>query len=495
MKKLLVACLLLSVALGCTMENKGKVTIYTIGDSTVRNGRGDGLGGLWGWGDPLVQYFDTSKVVVVNHAMGGTSSRTYRDKGLWQEVLDQLKPGDYVFMQFGHNDAGAVNDTIRARGTIRGTGEEVEEIDNMITGQHEVVHSYGWYLRQYVKEAREKGAIPIIMSPIPRNTWDGTKVLRNNEDYGKWANEVALSEKVGFVNLNESMALAMEALSEEMVTDHLFYSRDHTHTSAKGAVLAASLVIKGVMQLEKSELKNYVLKNPKVRFPVKKRTLLIGDSTVANGKENKIGWGRYLQEHMDTTRMLVINKARGGRSSRSYRYEGLWQEVLEQLHQGDFLIIQFGHNDTGKIDAPKYRGSFPGMSDTCQSVQREDGEEIVHSYGWYMKKYIAEAKAKGVDVVVLSHIPRNKWTNGKVERNDQSFGKWAKEAAMAEGAYFIDFNDIIAKRYEVMGPQTVAEFFPDDHTHTNDAGAQLNAEILAESIHHLRESKLRRYLK
>lgn len=496
MRKLLIALTLLSVAFGCTMNEKNaKPTIYTIGDSTVKNGRGDGSGGLWGWGDPIVQYFDTAQVNVANHAMGGTSSRTYRDKGLWQEVLDQLQPGDYVLMQFGHNDGSAINDTIRARGTIKGVGEESEEIDNLITGKHEVVHSYGWYMRQYIKEAKAKGAIPIIMSPIPRNKWKGDKVPRNNESYGKWAMQVAQSEDIPFINLNEKMASAMEQLTEKNVTEHLFYSRDHTHTSAQGAVLAASLVVEGIAQLDKCQLKQYLLDNPQVVFPVKKRTFLIGDSTVANGKGNKIGWGRYLQDHMDTTRMVVINKARGGRSSRTYRYEGLWQEVFNQLKKGDFLLIQFGHNDTGKIDEPKYRGSFPGMSDSTQTVLREDGEEIVHSYGWYMKKYIAEAKSKGVDVIVLSHIPRNKWPHGKVERNDQSFGKWAKEAAEAEGAYFINLNDIIAKHYEELGPDAVAKFFPDDHTHTNDEGAQLNAKILSESINNLRQCNLRRYLK
>ena len=495
MRKLIVALMLLSVAFGCTMEKREKITIYTIGDSTVRNGRGDGLGGLWGWGDPFVQYFDTSKVEVKNHAMGGTSTRTYRAEGLWQEVLDELQPGDYVFMQFGHNDAGALNDTLRARGTIRGAGDESEEIDNMLTGKHETVHSYGWYLRQFVKETRAKGAIPIIVSPIPRNVWKGDKVPRNNQDYGKWAKEIADEEGVDFINLNEAMASAMEQLGEENVTGNLFYRRDHTHTSAQGAVLASSLVVEGLKQLETCPLKNYLLSQPQIVFPVKKKTFLIGDSTVAQGNNGKIGWGRFLQAQMDTARMTVVNKARGGRSSRSYCYEGLWQEVLDQMRAGDFLIIQFGHNDSGHIDTPKYRGSIPGMSDSCVTVQREDGEEIVHTYGWYLKKYITEAKAKGVDVIVLSHIPRNKWSHGKVERNDQGYGKWAKEAAVAAGAHFIDFNDIIARRYEAMGQEDVAKFFPADHTHTTAEGAQLNAEILAESIQQLRASKLRRYLK
>jgi lysophospholipase L1-like esterase len=252
-------------------KETAKPTIYVIGDSTVKNGRGDGAGGLWGWGDPLVQYFDTCKVSLENHALGGTSSRTFRDKGLWLPVLDKLQDGDFVLIQFGHNDAGAINDTIRARGTIKGIGNESEEIDNLLTGKHEIVHSYGWYIRQYIREAKDKGAIPVVMSPIPRNDWNEGRVPRNNDSYGKWAAQVAQEEGAFFVDLNEKMVSVMEALGEENVTDVLFFSRDHTHTSAKGAVLAASLIVEGIGELNQCRLKEFLLDSPLVKFPNEKR--------------------------------------------------------------------------------------------------------------------------------------------------------------------------------------------------------------------------------
>lgn len=255
---------LVSLFVACNKVPDKKPTIYLIGDSTVKCGQGNGGGGLWGWGSPLVQFFDTSKINFENHALGGTSSRTFRDKGLWQPVLDKLRPGDYVLMQFGHNDAGAINDTIRARGTIKGTGEETEEIDNMLTGKHEIVHSYGWYMRQYIRDAKDKGAIPVVMSPIPRNDWENGKVPRNNQSYEKWAKEVALEENAFFIDLNEKMALAMEKLGEEKVTGVLFFSHDHTHTSDKGAVLAASLIAEGLKELKECKLNKYLQENPKI---------------------------------------------------------------------------------------------------------------------------------------------------------------------------------------------------------------------------------------
>ena len=116
-------------------------SLFLIGDSTVRNGSGNGAGGQWGWGDFLAPFFQTNRLNVVNEALGGTSSRTYyRDR--WPGVLAMMKPGDFVIMQFGHNDSSPPSDTSRARGTIKGVGDETQEIDNPLTHRHEVVHSF-----------------------------------------------------------------------------------------------------------------------------------------------------------------------------------------------------------------------------------------------------------------------------------------------------------------------------------------------------------------
>jgi lysophospholipase L1-like esterase len=166
-----------------TPANPDLPTLFLIGDSTVRNGRGDGSHGQWGWGEPLVEYFDPAKINVVNRAVGGLSSRTYLTQGHWDRVLAMLKPGDFVMMQFGHNGSGPVDDPARARGTLRGTGEETREIDNPITKRHEVVHSYGWYLRRFIADAKARGATPIVCSPIPRKIWKDGKIARSADSY------------------------------------------------------------------------------------------------------------------------------------------------------------------------------------------------------------------------------------------------------------------------------------------------------------------------
>ncbi|MBX3739249.1 MAG: rhamnogalacturonan acetylesterase [Candidatus Didemnitutus sp.] len=215
-------------------------TLLLIGDSTVRNGRGDGAGGQWGWGEPLATHFDPSKINVVNRAIGGLSSRTFLTQGHWERALTLLKRGDVVLMQFGHNDNGPLNDTTRARGTIKGVGEETETIDNQFTHTRETVGTYGSYLRRYIRDAKAAGATPIICTLVPRKTWKDGKIVRSNDSYAAWAREVARHEGVRCIDLNELVATRYDELGQAAV-DALF-ADEHTHTSRAGAELNASIV-------------------------------------------------------------------------------------------------------------------------------------------------------------------------------------------------------------------------------------------------------------
>lgn len=244
--------------------NPALPSLILIGDSTVRNGRDDGQGlgaaGQWGWGHPLAADFDPAKINVVNRAVGGLSSRTYLTGGHWDRAAALVKPGDFVVMQFGHNDGGAVNDTFRARASLQGIGEETQEIDNLLTRKHESVHSYGWYLRKFIADTRARGATPIVCSPIPRKAWDAAGRIRRNRDaFAGWAAEVAAREHVGFVDLNELVARRYDALGHEAVMK-LFPPAtpdEHTHTNQAGAELNAEIVVAGLKALPGNPLGRY----------------------------------------------------------------------------------------------------------------------------------------------------------------------------------------------------------------------------------------------
>jgi rhamnogalacturonan acetylesterase len=233
--------------------------LYIIGDSTVKNGSGKGSDSLWGWGSVIAPYFDTTRISIENHAIGGRSSRTFITDGRWERILKTLKTGDYVLIQFGHNDAGALDDTSRARGTIKGIGDSSKTVFNPIRKVEETVYTYGWYMRKYVKEAKGKGAIPIICSLVPRNDWDKSKVKvkRSMDSYAQWAKQVADTEGVAFIDLNEKIALEYEVLGEKAVLKQ-FFPKDHTHTNYEGAKLNAKIVASEIKTLKECTLQGFL---------------------------------------------------------------------------------------------------------------------------------------------------------------------------------------------------------------------------------------------
>jgi rhamnogalacturonan acetylesterase len=252
-----ILCLLGVLANASTAADASeRPTIYLVGDSTVRNGRADGSGGLWGWGDFLAAHFDSNKVRVVNRALGGRSSRTFLTEGLWEKVRQELRPGDIVLMQFGHNDGGELAKGDRPRASLKGNGDDSKEVVIEKTGKPETIRSYGWYLRRYISDAKTAGAEPVVLSPVPRNIWRNGKVARASKDYAKWAAEAAKSGGAHFIDLNELVAAKYEALGLEKVAAELFTSKDHTHTTRAGAMVNAECVVAGLRALRASALEN-----------------------------------------------------------------------------------------------------------------------------------------------------------------------------------------------------------------------------------------------
>jgi len=231
-----------------TPANPKLPSLILVGDSTVRNGRGDGGQGQWGWGEPLVAFFDTTKINVVNRAIGGLSSRTYITEGHWDETLAYIKSGDVVLFQFGHNDGGKPDEPTRARSSLPGVGAETLEIENPILKKHETVHTFGWYMEKMVEDAKAKGATPIVCSLIPRKIWKDGKISRNDKDFGGWARQVAEHEHVGFIDLNNIIADRYDVLGEAAVEP--LFGDPHTHTSLAGAEINANAVVTGLKRLK-----------------------------------------------------------------------------------------------------------------------------------------------------------------------------------------------------------------------------------------------------
>jgi rhamnogalacturonan acetylesterase len=229
---------------------------------------------------------------------------------------------------------------------------------------------------------------------------------------------------------------------------------------------------------------------------------IVGDSTASNGPN--LGWGDHLAHYFDTTRINIANRAHAGRSSRSYMVEGSWDKTLAEIKPGDFVFLQWGHNDGGDLGGAKPRGSMHGLGEETQEVPQTVGvmagkTETLHTYGWYNRKYISDIQAKGATPIMLSLTEQNIWkpdANGvpQLSHGMAGYDEMEKQIAATAHIAYVDMGSIEWARLSALGPEKTALLFPIDHTHTSPDGAEQNAQSVVIALE-IANSPLVSYLK
>ena len=488
-----------------TSRKGNNPVLFLIGNSTMRNGTlGNGNNGQWGWGYYEHEFFDANKITVENQALGGMSSRTFYNR-LWPDVRKGIKAGDWVIISIGHNDNGPY-DSGRARASIPGIGKDSLNVTIKETGVKETVYTYGEYMRKYINDCKALGAYPILMSLTPRDAYDeNDKIVRVNKTFGLWAKQVAEQEGVPFVDLNEISAAKLDSYGHWKEKYHFF--TDHIHTSRFGAMMNARSAAEGLAESKDPSLAPLQAMMVNVALPVenfkrepgKPVVFFTGDSTVKNAdkeEDGMWGWGSQAYTIFNPKKITGVNAAKAGRSSRSYLNEGRWEKVYNSLQPGDYVLIEFGHNDICSMTDKKMRGSIPCAKDTCHVYQMEESKqyEVVYSFGWYLKKFIQDVREKGATPILVSLTPRNEWPHGKMERRNDTYGKWYREIVAETGVAFLDLHNIAADSYDKIGKEKVKAYYKKDHTHTSLKGAQHNAKCVAKGLKKMK-SPLAKYLK
>lgn len=587
---------------GTTRKDDNPV-LFLVGDSTVKNEDKD-KDGMWGWGSVIAEYFDTDKISVENHAMAGRSARTFLDEGRWDKVYNALRPGDFVIIQFGHNDGGAIN-TGKARGELGGTGAESKVYKMEKTAVNQVIYTYGWYLRKFIMDAREKGAIPIIASPTPRSIWNEQgKIESMAGSYAGWAREVANKMRVPFIDLNKLTGNKMQALGEEKAKP--YYKNDHTHTSMAGAHINAETIIEA-LRGDNSGLEKY-LKPAKYSFDISslpiynefdgygfdfgtkadkqgspyyvsarvpdgnyrvtltigdrkragattvraegrrlmlddvktrkgeevKRSIVVnkrtpkiefGDSVRLNDREintatwdNKLtieingdkpavshieiepiaeglttvylagnstvvdqvrdpwtSWGQIVPAYFDES-VVIANHAESGESAGSFIAQGRLDKILTTAKPGDYLFIEFGHND---------------------QKEKWAGAGAHYNFAHNLKTFIDRAKQKGMKPVLLTPVRRRAFDdNGNLKDTHGEYPAVIREIAAREGVPCIDLQDMTETLYKALGVEGSKSAFVHyrantfagqntplaDNTHFNAYGATQIAKCVVEGI-------------
>ncbi|KAF2016307.1 carbohydrate esterase family 12 protein [Aaosphaeria arxii CBS 175.79] len=200
---------------------------------------------------------------------------------------------------------------------------------------------------------------------------------------------------------------------------------------------------------------------------------LAGDSTMAKASGTQQGWGVYLPYSLS---LPVTNNAIGGRSARSFTVEGRFQTIIDSVKANDIVIIEFGHNDGGSLNGQDNgRTACPGAGDeTCQSTYNGQAVTVL-TYPKYLTNAGKALVAKGAKVIISSPTPNNPWEGGSFSYAPGRFTTYSRDVAKAIGAnaIFVDHGQYTANIFQTLGKAKVDAFFPNDHTHTSPAGADV----------------------
>ncbi len=234
-KRFILVPFLFLFALGCARK---PVDVYMIGDSTMAN-KPPKAEPEKGWGQILPLFFNKN-VTIHNHARNGRSSKSFIDEGLWQIVQDSLKSGDYVFIQFGHNDQ-------KSHDSTRYTEPQT---------------TYKMNLERYVQESRDKGANPILLTSVMRRRFDDEgKFYDTHGKYPDVVRKVASEMSVPLIDMHRSSEKLIVSLGEKGSPKIFIFAEpgeyprfpdgkeDNTHFCKYGAIRIAELAAKSLKEL------------------------------------------------------------------------------------------------------------------------------------------------------------------------------------------------------------------------------------------------------
>ncbi len=459
------------------------ITLWMAGDSTVMNG---GSSCPHGWGRDFADYFN-SNVSVQNLAVGGRSVRTWlydvqssfgsdgecilstdssgnpilQDR--WQTALSGMKSGDYLFIQFGIND---------------GSSSCPRHV-----GSNAFMQAY----QMMAEAARARGATPIFITPVSAVRCSGDTAVASrgfiSETFDSGANlsvpvidlhqrSIQLYNERNFCpipgggDVSESTGGAVGA----------FFCNDHTHFDTSGAYDIAGLVVQGLRDLNLPLTQH--LKND-TSTPV--NVFLAGDSIVSSytdtsSPNDMAGWGQMLPEQYNAN-VNIYNHAIGGRTARRFIEEGRLDAIWEEANPGDYLLLQFGTNDSHRTATYTINGqTIPYYLDPNTDFKS------------YLLQYINGARARGINLGFVTPTPRNSayCTGGN------GTGAWAqamRELASVEGISLIDLNQKTVNHLMAICPSPTPEDFffvrangSIDGTHFQENGARNLARFVADGI-------------
>lgn len=227
------------IATSSMVSQTKKTKIYLVGDSTMCL-YDESRFPQEGWGMPFANFFDAN-IAIENHAKGGRSSKSFLDENRWQPIVDSLKTGDYVFIQFGHNDSANSKDH---------------------PNRYASPEDYKKYMGKYINETRAKGATIILITPVTQRKYDANgELIKSHKEYCDAVIELGTEYKVPVIDLNTKSHELVKKMGPEFSRNlYMVFEadelpkfpkgfNDNTHFSEFGARKMAELVLQGIREL------------------------------------------------------------------------------------------------------------------------------------------------------------------------------------------------------------------------------------------------------
>lgn len=470
----------ISVIGNSSIDNSHKTKLYLMGDSTaVAYGDDNTIGG---WGEYLVNYFDDN-VEIINKAEGGRSARSYLNQGRLNDVLNEVGAGDYVFIQFGTNDQRTDTNAFMEHAVVLGEPDENGKYPTIPAVKSQTPkyiydfykdtdYPYGetfypyesgtfkWYMQQHVTAIKKTGATPVLLTPMCRLFFNSEgKIVPHfgeNDGYIEAIRQLADEENIECIdmyditkNLYESYGIMTTQGLHNIKSDGTV---DLTHYNKFGANLIASKMadaIKASVLTIRSSIINSSVAVSKTDA-LRNASLYVVGSTAAAGSENENmavesdGFGNYLQKYL-SNKINVKNLAVADATVKSYIKTDEYKTFIDNLSEGDYVIINFGENDAEYIsNAKEYnKYSYPSNNDSD-----------IDSFSYYLyNNYIKPAKEKKAVIIVTTPASKRNFVDGIYVNDNNPYVENVVSMVQKYSTFYVNLNNITADMYNTMGEE------------------------------------------
>lgn len=455
-------------------DENNRVRIFIAGDSTVKYYGDDNS--IGGWGEYLVNYFDDG-VEIINKGEGGRSTRSYINQGRLDEILSGLSEGDYVFIQFGHNDNRTTEDARVEHSVLLGEPDEngiypTVKAEKTKTPQRiydfykNDAYPYGeyfypyesgtfkWYLRQYVEKVREKGGIPVIITPVCRMLFDSEGKVQpafgENNGYKVATEQVAAETGVTCIDAYSITQQLYESYGV-MTTQGLHDVKDDgsidlTHYNKFGANIVASKLAaaigEAIPQLA-PHLKASTKAVSKTDDMKTANLFIVGDGG-KSGRDSDIfephSFAEYMQYYL-SDKITVRDYTTDNASAKGFARTKEYTDFINSVKEGDYVMICFGRADANSLgDGYTYSGGDENSANGFYSTL----------YNYYVKP-VTDKKAVPVMLTPINSRAFN--ANGDAVETTGAYDDDIRTMVTDKTLYFVNVSDITYNLYKTMGAE------------------------------------------